>query len=51
MHGAGGFDTARTFYFAIKDVWRAGDLVMWDKRCTLHAHTDFPPTWSACCGA
>jgi len=28
------------FYFTIKDVWRAGDLLMWDNR-TLHAHTYF----------
>jgi taurine dioxygenase len=24
-------------------VWRPGDLVMWDNRCTLHARTDFSP--------
>jgi taurine dioxygenase len=22
--------------------WRAGDLVLWDNRCTLHARNDFP---------
>jgi alpha-ketoglutarate-dependent taurine dioxygenase len=21
--------------------WRAGDLILWDNRCTLHARTDF----------
>jgi len=24
-------------------VWRDGDLVMWDNRCSTHARTDFPP--------
>ncbi len=24
-------------------VWRPGDLLMWDNRCTLHARTDFSP--------
>ncbi|MEE8444928.1 MAG: TauD/TfdA family dioxygenase, partial [Alphaproteobacteria bacterium] len=28
--------------FLYEHVWRAGDLVMWDNRCTLHARTDFP---------
>ena len=23
-------------------VWRDGDLVMWDNRCSTHARTDFP---------
>jgi taurine dioxygenase len=23
--------------------WRAGDLVLWDNRCTVHARTDFDP--------
>jgi taurine dioxygenase len=23
-------------------VWRLGDFVMWDNRCTIHARTDFP---------
>jgi len=25
-------------------VWRVGDLLIWDNRCTLHARTDFAPT-------
>jgi taurine dioxygenase len=29
--------------FVYEHVWRAGDLVMWDNRCTLHARTDFSP--------
>jgi taurine dioxygenase len=24
-------------------VWRVGDIVIWDNRCTLHARTDFDP--------
>ncbi len=24
-------------------VWQAGDLAMWDNRCSTHARTDFPP--------
>ena len=23
-------------------VWQAGDLAMWDNRCSTHARTDFP---------
>jgi taurine dioxygenase len=29
--------------FIYEHVWRPGDLVMWDNRCTLHARTDFDP--------
>jgi taurine dioxygenase len=28
--------------FLYEHVWRRGDLVIWDNRCTLHARTDFP---------
>ena len=27
--------------FVYEHVWRVGDLLMWDNRCTLHARTDF----------
>jgi taurine dioxygenase len=27
--------------FTYAHVWRPGDLLMWDNRCTLHARTDF----------
>jgi taurine dioxygenase len=27
--------------FIYEHVWRPGDLLMWDNRCTLHARTDF----------
>jgi taurine dioxygenase len=30
--------------FVYEHVWRIGDLMMWDNRCTLHARTDFPTT-------
>jgi taurine dioxygenase len=30
--------------FVYEHVWRVGDLLMWDNRCTLHARTDFAPT-------
>jgi taurine dioxygenase len=29
--------------FVYEHVWRKGDLVLWDNRCTLHARTDFDP--------
>ena len=25
-------------------IWRAGDVLIWDNRCTLHARTDFDPS-------
>jgi taurine dioxygenase len=28
--------------FVYEHVWRPGDILMWDNRCTLHARTDFP---------
>jgi taurine dioxygenase len=28
--------------FIFEHVWRFGDFVMWDNRCTTHARTDFP---------
>jgi taurine dioxygenase len=27
--------------FIYEHVWRKGDLILWDNRCTLHARTDF----------
>jgi len=27
-------------------IWRDGDFVMWDNRCSTHARTDFPPEQS-----
>ena len=28
--------------FVYEHVWRVGDLLMWDNRCSVHARTDFP---------
>ena len=28
--------------FIFEHVWKLGDFVMWDNRCTTHARTDFP---------
>ena len=36
------FDHAEQRAFVYEHVWRLGDLVMWDNRCTMHARTDFP---------
>ena len=36
------FDHQEQQQFIYEHVWRPGDLLMWDNRCTLHARTDFP---------
>jgi len=38
------FDHQERRDFIYEHVWRAGDVLMWDNRCTLHARTDFSPT-------
>jgi taurine dioxygenase len=35
------FDHIEQDQFIYAHRWRAGDLVVWDNRCTLHARTDF----------
>ena len=35
------FDHQEQRQFIYEHVWRPGDILMWDKRCTLHARTDF----------
>ena len=35
------FDHQEQPQFVYEHVWRPGDLLMWDNRCTLHARTDF----------
>ena len=30
--------------FVYEHVWRKGDLLLWDNRCSSHARTDFPST-------
>ena len=32
-------------------VWRPGDYVIWDNRCSVHARTDFPVSSAACSSA
>ena len=35
------FDHQEQPNFVYEHVWRPGDILMWDNRCTLHARTDF----------
>jgi taurine dioxygenase len=35
------FDHQERADFIYEHVWRPGDLLLWDNRCTLHARTDF----------
>ena len=35
------FDHSERAEFVYEHVWRPGDLILWDNRCTLHARTDF----------
>ncbi len=37
------FDHQEQRRFVYEHVWRAGDVILWDNRCTLHARTDFDP--------
>src|SRR5579862_74810 len=36
------FDHAEKREFIYEHVWRVGDLLLWDNRCSSHARTDFP---------
>jgi len=36
------FDQAEKPEFVYSHVWRKGDLLLWDNRCSSHARTDFP---------
>jgi len=38
------FDHAEKPEFVYSHVWRKGDLILWDNRCSSHARTDFPST-------
>jgi taurine dioxygenase len=38
------FDHAERREFIYEHVWRLGDLLLWDNRCSSHARTDFPST-------
>jgi taurine dioxygenase len=37
------FDHIERPEFIYEHVWRSGDLLLWDNRCTVHARTDFDP--------
>ena len=39
-HGTYAIGERRDFIY--EHVWRLGDFLMWDNRCTIHARTDFP---------
>ena len=36
------FDYSEKPEFVYTHVWRKGDLIVWDNRCSSHARTDFP---------
>jgi taurine dioxygenase len=38
------WDHAEKPQFVYEHVWRVGDLLLWDNRCSSHARTDFPST-------
>jgi taurine dioxygenase len=38
------WDHSEQLQFVYEHVWRKGDLLLWDNRCSSHARTDFPST-------
>jgi taurine dioxygenase len=36
------FDHSERAEFVYRHVWRVGDLIVWDNRCSAHARDDFP---------
>jgi taurine dioxygenase len=36
------YDIGERREFIYEHVWKLGDFLMWDNRCTIHARTDFP---------
>jgi alpha-ketoglutarate-dependent taurine dioxygenase len=38
------YDHSEKSEFVYEHVWRLGDLLLWDNRCSSHARTDFPST-------
>ena len=38
------FDHSEKPKFVYEHVWRPGDLLIWDNRCSMHGRTDFPMT-------
>jgi taurine dioxygenase len=37
------FDHSENPEWVYEHVWRPGDLILWDNRCSMHARTDFSP--------
>lgn len=38
------YDHSEKTEFVYEHVWRLGDVLIWDNRCSAHARTDFPDT-------
>ena len=38
------YDHAERPEFVYRHVWKTGDVLLWDNRCSSHARTDFPTT-------
>ncbi len=38
------YDHQEQTRFVYEHIWRPGDIILWDNRCTLHARTDFSPS-------
>jgi taurine dioxygenase len=38
------FDHAERAEFVYEHVWRVGDVLIWDNRCSMHGRTDFAAT-------
>ncbi|HVA12601.1 MAG TPA: TauD/TfdA family dioxygenase [Stellaceae bacterium] len=38
------YDHQEQRQFIYEHIWRPGDVILWDNRCTLHARTDFSPS-------
>jgi taurine dioxygenase len=36
------FDHSEKPEFVYRHIWRVGDLIVWDNRCSMHARDDFP---------
>jgi taurine dioxygenase len=36
------FDHSEREEFVYRHIWRVGDLLVWDNRCSAHARDDFP---------
>ena len=45
------FDHSEKPEFIYRHVWRVGDLIVWDNRCSMHARDDFPSDSAGSCCA